>query len=743
LGFAPIEAPRVCILRSRHGRELSRRPSRTLELLPDVSWGFYALQPRKKEDVVMTDLKTGTILSGRPGSGAHRVVALCGPYLSGKTSLLESLLFAMGAIGRRGSTRAGTSVGDGALEARKRSMGTEINIASVEYLGDHWTFLDAPGSIEFQHDSFAALAVCDVAVVVCEPSPERIVALSPLVKYIEDHHIPHLFFINKIDSAERRVRDMLAALQTVSSRKLVLRQVPIRRPTADGGEETIGYVDLVSERAYRYKTSGASDLIEMPAEILPRESEARREMLETLSEFDDALLEQLIEDVAPEKSLIYRDLHDEFGADQIAPVLIGAGDRENGVRRLLKALRHDAPFVAETAKRRDLPSNGVAMAECFKVLHQAHAGKLSLCRVWSGALTEGQSLGGQRIGSLFRPFGQRLDKLGEAKAGEIVALAKIDSLSGGQSISASGIRPVADFPPADPPVFAVALSAKNRNDEVKLSGALHKIAEEDPSLAYEARAETHELLLRGQGEMHLKVAVEKLAGRYNVAVETVPPRVAYRETIQAGASQHARYKRQTGGHGQFADIKVEIRPLPRGSGFRFVDKIVGGVVPRNFIPAVEEGLVDYLKEGPLGQPVVDLEVSLVDGQYHAVDSSEMSFKMAARIAMSEAMPKCRPVLLEPILKVTVAAPSDSTSRIQRLISGRRGQLLGYDTRPGWPGWDEVAALMPEAEVADMIVEIRSVTQGVGTYRTEFDHLQELVGRTAERIVEETKKRAAA
>ena len=242
--------------------------------------------------------------------------------------------------------------------------------------------------------------------------------------------------------------------------------------------------------------------------------------------------------------------------------------------------------------------------------------------------------------------------------------------------------------------------------------------------------------------MHLKVAVDKLAGRYNVAVETETPRVAYRETIQGGSQQHARYKRQTGGHGQFADIKVEIKPLPRGSGFRFVDKVVGGVVPRNFIPAVEEGLIDYLKEGPLGQPVVDLEVTLFDGQFHAVDSSEMSFKMAARIAMSEAMPKCRPVLLEPILKVTVAGPNDATPRIQRLISGRRGQLLGYDAREGWNGWDEVSALMPEAEIADMIVEIRSVTQGVGTFRTEFDHLQELVGRTAERIVEETKKRAA-
>ena len=471
------------------------------------------------------------------------------------------------------------------------------------------------------------------------PSPERVVALSPLVKYIEDNRIPHLFFINKIDSAEGRVRDMLAALQTVSSRKLVLRQVPIRRPTSNGGEETVGYVDLVSERAYRYKTSGASDLIEMPAEILPRESEARREMLETLSEFDDQLLEQLIEDVAPEKSLIYRDLHAEFGADQIAPVLLGAGDRENGVRRLLKTLRHDAPFAEETAARRELASNGAALAECFKVVHQAHAGKLSLCRVWSGAIGEGMSLGGQRIGALFRPFGQRLDKVAQARAGEVVALAKIDALSSGQAIAAGGLSGVADFPRPEPAVFALALSAKNRNDEVKLSGALHKIVEEDPSLAYEARGATHELLLRGQGEMHLKVAVDKLASRYNVVVDTMAPRVAYRETIQAGTAQHARYKRQTGGHGQFADIKVEIKPLPRGSGFRFVDRIVGGVVPRNFIPAVEDGLRDYLKEGPLGQPVVDLEVTLVDGQYHSVDSSEMSFKMAARIAMSEAMPK--------------------------------------------------------------------------------------------------------
>jgi elongation factor G len=446
--------------------------------------------------------------------------------------------------------------------------------------------------------------------------------------------------------------------------------------------------------------------------------------------------------VAPEKSLIYRDLHSEFGADLIAPVLLGAGEHENGVRRLLKALRHDAPFAPETAKRRGIEVNGAAVAECFKVLHQAHAGKMSICRIWSGAVSEGQTLGSTRVGGLFRLFGQRLDKVQQAKQGDLVALAKVETLSFGQILTASGLADAGDRTPPEAPVYGLAIIPKNRSDEVKLSTALHKITEEDDSLSAGHRDDTGEFLIRGQGEMHLRVALEKLASRYNVPVDTIPPRVAYKETIRKGVQQHGRYKRQTGGHGQFGDVKVEIQPLGRGEGFKFIDKIVGGVVPRNFIPAVEMGVVDYLKQGPLGQPVVDISVTLYDGQYHTVDSSEMSFKQAARVAMTEGMAKCDPVLLEPILKVTIAAPSDATSRIQRLVSGRRGQLLGFDARPGWPGWDEVTALMPESEIGDLIIEIRSATQGVGTYHAEFDHLQEMAGRAAEKVVEEGKRRVA-
>jgi elongation factor G len=413
------------------------------------------------------------------------------------------------------------------------------------------------------------------------------------------------------------------------------------------------------------------------------------------------------------------------------------------VRRLLKALRHDAPFAPATAARRGLAVDGTSpAAECFKVVHQAHAGKLSMVRVWSGTLSEGQTLGGVRVGTLFKVFGQQLEKVPQARTGDLVAIAKMDALGAGQTIDSQGVHATTDWPSLDPSVYGLAVTLRNRADEVKLSAALHKIIEEDPSLEVEHRGETSEMLLKGQGEMHLRVALDKLAGRYGLTLETAQPRVAYKETIRNGVQQHGRYKRQTGGHGQFGDVKIDIQPLPRGSGYKFVDRIVGGVVPRQYIPAVDAGAQEYLKQGPLGQPVVDIQVALFDGSFHTVDSSEQAFKQATRVALVEGMPKCNPVLLEPILKVTFAVPSDATARIQRLISGRRGQILGFDGREGWSGWDEVQALMPESEIGDLIVEIRSATQGVGTFRTEFDHLQELSGKPAEKVAEEAKKRAA-
>jgi elongation factor G len=280
----------------------------------------------------------------------------------------------------------------------------------------------------------------------------------------------------------------------------------------------------------------------------------------------------------------------------------------------------------------------------------------------------------------------------------------------------------------------MALKVRDRKDDVRLSSALSKITEEDPSLVVETRPEMGEIRLHGQGEMHLRVAVEKLASRFQVGVETAKPRVAYCETIKLPASARGRHRKQTGGHGQFGDVMIEIKPLPRGEGFAFQDQITGGVVPRQYIPSVETGVRDALKTGPLGFPVVDLAVTLTDGSYHTVDSSDAAFQAAAKLALAEALPKAKPVLLEPVLSVEITIPSEALSKATALVTGRRGQILGYDERPGWNGWQVLSATIPESEIGDLIVELRSATAGVGTFSTRFDHMAELSGRPAEMIL---------
>jgi elongation factor G len=515
----------------------------------------------------------------------------------------------------------------------------------------------------------------------------------------------------------------------------VLRQVPIRE-----GDKIGGYVDLVSERAYHYKPGQASDLIPIPKDVADREKEARQSLLETLADFDDKLLEQLIEDTTPSKEDIYAHLTRNMGADRIVPVLMGSADRDCGVRRLLKALRHEVPDSSVTMQRLGIPAEGEPIAQIFKTQYASHTGKLSYARVWRGPIADGTSLGDgaatARLAGLGRPLGVNTSKLARAESGETVAMGRLEGIGTGATVTPSGSIPsgLAPWPTPPSPCFALAIVAEKRADEVKLSGALHRLIEEDASLSIEQNADTNEHVLWGQGEIHLAVALERLRTQYNLVVSAKTPQVPYKETIKRSIQQHARHKRQSGGHGQFADVKVEIRPLKRGEGFGFEDKIVGGAIPRNFIPAVEDGIREYLGRGPLGFPVVDVHVTLFDGQYHDVDSSDQAFKTAGALAMREAMPKCDPVLLEPICKVSVAVPNEFTSKVQRLISQRRGQILGYDARPNWDGWDEVSAYLPQSEMHNLIVELRSATMGIGTFEWTFDHLSELTGRLAERVV---------
>jgi elongation factor G len=397
------------------------------------------------------------------------------------------------------------------------------------------------------------------------------------------------------------------------------------------------------------------------------------------------------------------------------------------------------PGIEETARRLGAPQSGTT-AQVLKTFHTAHGGKLSLSRVIGGQISDGDILFGPngseaRIAGLFDLMGQEPQKRDKAVAGETVALGRLDPFDTGATLSsekgAAAQLVALDRPPA---VYSFAIAAKERKDEVKLTGALAKIIEEDPSLSLEHDAETHQMVLHGQGEMHLRVALERLTAKYGVGVDSTKTQVGYLETIRKGIVQRGRHKKQSGGHGQFGDVVLDIKPLPRGSGFAFGETISGGVVPKQYIPSVEAGVRDYLRQGPLGFPVVDLSVTLTDGSYHTVDSSDMAFRAAGRLAMSEGMAQCSPVLLEPIMAVEIHVPSDATARVNGMISQRRGQILGFDAREGWQGWDTVQAHMPAAELHDLIIELRSATAGVGTYSCRFDHLAELTGKLAEQVL---------
>ena len=663
---------------------------------------------------------------------APRAIALMGPHGGGKTSLLESIAAITGAVVRKGSVAAGSSLGDFSSGARARQMSVEMNVLTTQYLGEEFTFLDCPGSIEFIADTLNLLPGIDAAVVVCEPDAAKAAMLQPFFKRLADAHVPHLLFINKFDKARGPLRALLTALQQASDTPLLLRQIPI---WAEG--IPAGFVDLALERAFAYRPHAASEVVDIAD--YAREKEARFQMLEKLADHDENLMEELLGDIEPSREEVFGDIKRELAEALVVPVLIGSAEGDNGVRRLLKSLRHDVPAVTVAAKRAGLETSGEAVVQVIKTFHGGHGGKLSLVRVLCGSLKDGAVLHGEggreaRIGGIFALAGDKQIKRSAAQAGDTVALARMEGFVTGERLTTAkggGARAKTE---QLVPVYRLAVAAQDRKDEVKLSAAIAKLTEEDPSLLFEHNGETQEMILAGQGEIHLKAAVEKLQSRYGLTLVTRAARVPYRETIRKSVSVQGRHKRQSGGHGQFGDVMIEIRPLPRGSGFAFEDRIKGGVVPKQWIPSVEKGVREFMKAGPLGFPVVDIAVALTDGSYHTVDSSDAAFQTAGRLAMSEGMPGCAPVLLEPIMRVQVHVPSDATAKVNALVSGRRGAPLGYDARAGWRGWDTVRAEMPLSEVSDLIVDLRSLTQGVGTYEMEFDRLAELGGKLADTIV---------
>jgi elongation factor G len=622
-----------------------------------------------------------------------RNVALVGTYSSGKTTLLESMLSVSGAISRKGRVDDGNTLGDASPEARDRTMTVELNAASAEYGGIRFTFVDCPGSVELQQETWNALIGVDAAVVVCEADPNKVLTLSPLLQFLDSLEIPHLIYINKMDRASGSFAEVLEALKTVSSRPVVPQQYPIRQ-----NRDLVGFIDLVTEQAFHYHPGAPADPVPLPESLQAEEHLAREEMLEALADFDDHLLEELLEEINPPQEEIVKDLKMELGADLIVPVFFGIASEDYGVRPLLEALVEEAPAPETTCETRGIKAKSdETLAQVLKTFYTPQGGKLSLVRIWQGDLTDGDALNGERMGGLYELMGQQQNSLSQAAAGSIVAVARLDQAQTGDTLSSQGDTPSVELPraPKIEPVYALAITTANRSDEVKLSGALSKLMEEDPSLAWEQHGDTHEIILWGQGDVHLNLAIARLNRKYNLPMTTHLPLVQYKETIRKAADEvHGRYKHQSGGHGQFGDVYLSIKPLGRGEGFAFNDTIVGGVVPKQYIPSVENGVREFLQHGPLGFPVVDVAVTLTNGSYHSVDSSDQAFKSAARLAMQEGLLKCGPILLEPIVQVEISVPTTFTSNVLKLITGRRGQILGYEAKADWSGWDIVTGHIP-------------------------------------------------
>lgn len=665
-------------------------------------------------------------------SSKVRNIAIVGPYASGKTTLLESILSVTGAIDRKGSVNEGNTVGDSAPEARNHTMSVEINAAYTAYGDIEFTFLDCPGSVELCQETTNALVGVDAAIVVCDPDHNRALTISPILQFLDNWKIPHVIWVNKIDAANDTFRGLLAALKDVSSRPLVLHQYPIGY-----GDGLVGFIDLVSEQAYHYHPDALADLVPLPAALAAEEKAARAEMLETLADFDDRLLEELLEEIDPPEDEIVQDLKMELGADLVVPVFVGVAEKDYGVRPLLAALVREAPEPQVTAARRELNAESTPLVQVLKTYYTPQGGKLSLVRLWRGSLSDNDTLSGDRSGGFYQLMGHAQKTLKKAEAGSIFAISRLDNAMTGDTLTLGDVSPMETLPKADElsPMYGLVIAPEKRSDDVKLSGALGKLREEDPGLHWEQQADTQEVILWGQGDRHLQLGLERLKRKYRLTITTQTPLVPYKETIrQSATAVHGKYKHQSGGHGQFGEVYLDIQPLPRGEGFDFQQKIVGGVVPKQYIAGVEMGVREALEKGPLGFPVVDVAVTLVNGSYHSVDSSEQAFKQAARMGTIDGIGNCQPTLLEPIADVAISAPSQFTSNVFGLISSKRGQILGHVPKEKWLGWDVISAQLPVADMQTLILELRSLTLGVGFFSWQTAHLAPAPNKITEQVL---------
>jgi len=654
---------------------------------------------------------------------SSRCITIVGPSQSGKTSLMESIVHVCKQIHGKGQVKDNNTLSDHLPEEHELKMSISMGISNVQFMDEEYTFIDCPGSNEFINEFLQAVRISDLCVIVIEPVKEKILSLVPYFYYLNKMNVPHILFINKIDNINFDIKDILGSIQEYSPTPLVIRQIPIREK-----DKIIGLADVIHERAYKFEKDKPSQIIKIPEQLSSTHHEIREKVLETLADFDDTLMEKILEDVPTSTEEIYENLKKDIASNKIVEVLTGSAENETGIRRLLKSIRHDCPSHEKTIKRNGLKiSNDIACIQVFKTNFLPHRGKQSIVRIWSGEIQEGNTLQNNiRLQGLFSIKGKEFVKIPKAKAGDIIGLSRIESIKTGDIISDAEKEIKKDnnqlIPPQ--PIYAKAIRAVKREGDVKLSESLKEIIETDSSYLIERNTTTQQLLIWGQGEIHLRIALNKLKNDYNVETTEEKISFSFQETIQRSVSDHViTHKKQSGGAGQYAKVVVDVKPLSRGEFFKFEDKIVGGVIPKTYIPSVEKGCKEGMQKGPLGFPVTDIQVTLKDGKTHDVDSNSNSFHIAGIKVIRETLKNCKPILLEPFHKVRFLVPSKNINNIYTLVTSKRGMIKTNQQKEDWVSFEILEAEMPGCEIFNLIIDVKSLTEGMGSFEHEFERMK--------------------
>ncbi len=686
-------------------------------------------------------------------TGEIRNVAVVGHGASGKTSLVDALAFVAGTSKRHGSVKDGTALTDYTPDEIERKYSINLALGVAEWMDTKVNLIDTPGYLDFTGDALAAVWAADGAVVVLAGAAGVEVGTEKVWDYCEQRRLPRILFASMMDKEHADFEKVFTQIK----RRLTSKVIPVEIPVGEG-PEFHGIINLFSKKCHLYKKgtkAGEYDEVDVPPEYRDRYEKYSQELIEGIAATDDTLLERYLggEEIGRDEAIAA--MKKGMGTGEIFPLFCGAAELTYGTRALLSKIVELLPSPADrpaleaqkwgSAERLTLsPADGGPLAaQVFKTISEPHVGDVTYFRVFSGTVKNGQDVwnapreAAEKLNHLCVAVGKERTEIAQLHAGDIGVVAKLRDTHTNDTLSSRDHPLVLPKIPFPEPVIAVAVEVKQRGEEDKLSTGLHKLHEEDPTFHHEYNAELGQTLIRGLGERHLEIVVGRLARKFGVHANVTKPKIAYRETLKGRAEGQGKHKKQTGGRGQYGDCWIRLAPLPRGSGFLFEDKIVGGVIPRQYIPAVERGIVEAAQRGPVaGYPVVDFKVELYDGSYHDVDSNEQSFKMAGIMAFRNVTPNARPALLEPILELEVLTPEEYLGAVMGDLSSRRGQILG--TEPDGR-LAKVRAHVPEAELDRYATALHSITHGRGTYRQKFHIYQEVPPEVATKIADARKK----